>query len=252
MAESRRSWGRIQPDARSWTRTPRAGGGAIDARVLDADDGPSLLGLRFAPEQALAAAHCPTDALMLALKGELELAGDGTLRAGELCAWRAGEGVPGLRAGREGAEVLLLALTGEAALHSEASASAARAAPRRVTPAAVPWQEFADAHGRPTEPVRVLFDGGPFVLGAKFRPTFSAGEHWHDWDTVYFVTAGEMQFGPQEPIYRAGEIRWVKGGHAYGPEQPGPDGVAFTLVSLGGPVNLRWADLEPAPHGRLA
>ena len=32
MAESRRRWGRIQPDAHSWTRTPRAGGGAIDAR----------------------------------------------------------------------------------------------------------------------------------------------------------------------------------------------------------------------------
>ncbi len=122
----------------------------------------------------------------------------------------------------------------------------------RVNMDQVPWEDFPDPAGRPTQPVQVLSAEDPYILRTRFVPEYIAGEHWHDFDTVYFITAGSMQFGPQEPCYHAGDIRWVKGGHAYGPEQPGPDGVEFILISIGGPVNLHWADLDPAPHGRLA
>ena len=115
----------------------------------------------------------------------------------------------------------------------------------------VEFREFPDAAGRETQPVQLLFTDDPYVLRTRFAPTFSAGEHWHEFDTIYVITAGSMRFGPCEPVYEAGDVRWVKGGHAYGPEHPGPQGVEFFLISLGGPVSLHWADLEPAPHGRL-
>jgi hypothetical protein len=46
-------------------------------------------------------------------------------------------------------------------------------------------------------------------------------------------------------------VRQVTGGYSYGPEEPGDDGVEFVLVSVGGPVMLHWADMEPAPRGQL-
>ncbi len=63
-------------------------------------------------------------------------------------------------------------------------------------------------------------------------------------------TRGRMRFGA-EGWYETGDIRMVDGGRSYGPEEPGEDGVEFLLVSCGGPVNLHWADLEPAPNGPL-
>ena len=112
------------------------------------------------------------------------------------------------------------------------------------------WQSFDDPAGRPTQPVQVLLEGPLSALRTRFAPDFEAGEHWHDFDTLYFITDGDMQFG-NEGQYHVGDIRHVRGGFSYGPEKPGPDGVEFVLFSLGGAVALRWADLEPAPHGSL-
>ena len=121
----------------------------------------------------------------------------------------------------------------------------------RVRPSSVPWEIFDDPHGRPTTPVRILLDtqqpGDPYVLQAKFPPGFEAGLHWHPFDTVYLITQGEMTIG-DEGIFRVGDIRWVRAGHVYGPEQAGAEGVEFILVSLGGPIGLNWADLEPVPE----
>ncbi len=114
----------------------------------------------------------------------------------------------------------------------------------------LPWEEFDDPAGRPTQPVQVLLEGSLAALRTRFVPEYSAGEHWHDFDTFYFITNGDMQFG-DEGQYYTGDVRQVQGGYSYGPEQPGPDGVEFVLVSLGGGVALHWADLEPAPNGRL-
>jgi len=113
-----------------------------------------------------------------------------------------------------------------------------------------PWQAFEDPAGRPTQPVQVLLEGTLSALRTRFVPTYEAGEHWHDFDTLYFITAGDMQFG-FEGQYYTGDVRQVRGGFSYGPEKPGPSGVEFVLFSCGGPVNLHWSDLEPSPRGAL-
>ncbi len=123
-------------------------------------------------------------------------------------------------------------------------------APFVINPTDRPWQDFEDPAGRPTQPVQVLLDGPLSALRTRFEPTYEAGEHWHDFDTLYFITHGDMQFG-NEGQYYTGDIRQVCGGFSYGPEKPGPDGVEFVLLSLGGPVALHWADLAPAPNGAL-
>ena len=84
------------------------------------------------------------------------------------------------------------------------------------------------------------------ALRTRFDATFIAGEHWHDFDTLYFISDGRMQFG-DEGWFDRGDIRAVHGGHSYGPERPGTEGVEFILVSVGGPVVLHWSDLEPPP-----
>lgn len=112
------------------------------------------------------------------------------------------------------------------------------------------WLEFVDPVGRPTQPVQVLLEGELSALRTRFVPSYTAAEHWHDYDTLYFIMAGDMRFG-FEGRYYTGDIRQVKGGYSYGPEEPGPDGVEFVLFSCGGPVNLHWADLDASPHGAL-
>jgi hypothetical protein len=114
----------------------------------------------------------------------------------------------------------------------------------------VDWERFHDPAGRPTLPVQPLLNDDPFLLNTRFKPDDIIGEHWHDFGTLYFITAGTMRFG-DEGWFRVGDIRWVRGGHSYGPEEPGPDGVEFLLLSCGGPVALHWADLERAPHGSV-
>lgn len=119
-----------------------------------------------------------------------------------------------------------------------------------VGAADTPWQDFADPAGRPTQPVQILLEGPLSALRTRFVPSYEAGEHWHDFDTLYFIMAGDMQFG-FEGQYHAGDVRQVQGGCSYGPEKPGPQGVEFVLFSCGGPVNLHWSDLEEPPRGSL-
>ncbi len=117
---------------------------------------------------------------------------------------------------------------------------------REIASDCIPWENFADPAGRPTQPVQVLLDGTVSVLRTRFDPSYIAGEHWHDFDTLYFISEGRMQFG-DEGWFEQGEIRAVHGGHSYGPERPGAAGVEFVLVSIGGPVALHWSDLEKPP-----
>jgi len=117
----------------------------------------------------------------------------------------------------------------------------------RICPDEFAWELFDDPHGRPTTPVRVLRMNDPYILEADFPPHFYAGLHWHPHDTIYLITAGSMRFG-DEGVFTEGEVRWVRGGHAYGPETAGPEGVRFHLISLGGPVGLNWADLYEVPE----
>ena len=115
-----------------------------------------------------------------------------------------------------------------------------------VVSSGISWEKFDDPAGRPTQPVQVLLEGSLSVLRTRFDPDYIAGEHWHDFDTLYFISDGRMQFG-DEGWFEQGDIRAVHGGHSYGPERPGTGGVEFVLISLGGAVALHWSDLEPPP-----
>jgi len=117
---------------------------------------------------------------------------------------------------------------------------------QHICPDDLDWETFHDPHGRPTTPTRVLRDREPFLIEADFPANFYAGVHWHPHDTIYLITRGEMRIG-EEGSFRPGDIRWVKAGHAYGPEEAGPDGVQFHLFSLGGDIGLNWADLYDVP-----
>ena len=257
-------WGRIVRDDIRWQDAPQLGAG-VRQRQLGSAGGPSILELMLSPNATLPPHRLRADGLCLFDAGSLSVVGEGEYGVDDLRFVPSTALTPRARAGEAGARVLILGLDGPAELviAKDASEAAELAAPqnareavarteRRASLRDTPFLDFPDAAGRETQPVQLLFTDGPFALRTRFNPSFSAGEHWHDFDTVYFVREGGMQFGPQEPWYSAGDIRWVRGGHAYGPEQPGPAGVDFVLVSLGGPVSLHWADLEAAPRGRIS
>tara|TARA_B100000029_G_scaffold263772_1_gene259939 strand:- start:3218 stop:3982 length:765 start_codon:yes stop_codon:yes gene_type:complete len=107
---------------------------------------------------------------------------------------------------------------------------------------------FHDPHGRPTQPVKIISNENPWVIETTFDADYIAADHWHAYNTLYFIMEGEMEFGPDEPLYKKGDIRVVKGGYSYGPEKPGKDGVKFILISNGGPVDLNWSDITPPPR----
>jgi redox-sensitive bicupin YhaK (pirin superfamily) len=92
----------------------------------------------------------------------------------------------------------------------------------------------------------MLKTDGPSFLETKFEPDFHIGHHWHPFDTLYFIMEGNMTIGP-EGNFKPGDVRWIKAGHAYGPEVAGPDGVRFFLMALGGEIGLNWADLYDTP-----
>ena len=117
---------------------------------------------------------------------------------------------------------------------------------QHIKPDDLPWESFHDPHGRPTTPTRILRSREPFLIEADFPANFYAGEHWHPHDTIYLITQGEMRIG-DEGAFCPGDIRWVKAGHAYGPEEAGEQGVQFHLFSLGGDIGLNWADLYEVP-----
>ena len=119
-----------------------------------------------------------------------------------------------------------------------------------IRPDNLGWETFHDPHGRPTTPTRLLRASEPFLIEADFPANFYAGLHWHPHDTIYLVTQGEMRIG-DEGSFRPGDIRWVKAGHAYGPEEAGEEGVRFHLFSLGGDIGLNWADLYDVPDALI-
>ena len=118
----------------------------------------------------------------------------------------------------------------------------------------VPWEDFEDPNepGRGVGPlVRYLVDpdSGNRVMHIRSWPERGrAAPHWHLSDTVYIVTKGEF-IVEGEGSYREGDLRWVRGGFAYGPEQSGPDGVEYMFFSLG-PYDKLDPDEFPPPLGR--
>lgn len=74
--------------------------------------------------------------------------------------------------------------------------------------------------------------GHQAVFFVRFAPGQSGSPHWHTSDTLYVFLQGELSI-PDEGTFRAGQVRWVPGGLAYGPELAGPEGCAFLFASLG-------------------
>lgn len=229
------SWQHIRPDSLAWQPL----GPGIETRYLTTRPFP-VRQYRIAPNSA-----AELQGLLLVQSGAAVLAdgaGDASrsdMLSGDLV-WRAHPVMA--TAGPDGCICNALGLP--TALAPPSPAFVIRAAD-------LPWQAFDDPAGRPTQPVQVLLEGPLSALRTRFDPAYEAGEHWHDFDTLYFITAGDMQFG-FEGQYYAGDVRQVSGGFSYGPEKPGPQGVEFVLFSCGGPVNLHWSDLDAAPNGPLS
>ena len=117
----------------------------------------------------------------------------------------------------------------------------------------VEWESFTDPGepGRSPGPwVRWLVDpaSGNRVMHVRSDAGRKAAAHWHLSDTVYIVTKGEF-IVEGEPTYRVGDLRWVRGGFAYGPEQSGPEGCEYLFISLG-PYDKIDPDVRKPPLGR--
>lgn len=89
-------------------------------------------------------------------------------------------------------------------------------------------------------------DGGPFVLLVEDPPNKTRPMHHHHGDILYLYIKGEHHI-EGEGTYRAGDVRWVPGGHAYGPETTGPEGGAWWVLSYTDPLPVDHLDEAGAP-----
>lgn len=118
---------------------------------------------------------------------------------------------------------------------------------------ALPWEGFVDARGRDVG-VRMKWIIDP-ILGKncmllRLPPHHRAAPHWHTSDTLYLVTKGEFTI-EGEGSFVPGQVRWIRGGRAYGAEGAGPEGCEFLFFSLG-PYGQHDPELEPPPLGWLS
>lgn len=84
-------------------------------------------------------------------------------------------------------------------------------------------------------------DGKPFVFLVEDPPHKTRPRHYHHGDVVYVYTKGEHHI-EGEAVYRAGDIRWTRAGHAYGPETTGPDGGSWWVISYSDPLPVNVVD----------
>ncbi|GEL21590.1 hypothetical protein PSU4_05440 [Pseudonocardia sulfidoxydans NBRC 16205] len=112
------------------------------------------------------------------------------------------------------------------------------------------WHYLADPDENPeffehmTEPVQIQFlgknwDEGPWIMPNKFPPNAKADRHAHNHATIYYITKGSMTFNDGSGWYHPGDLRWIEPYNEYGPEEAGPDGVEFLLISAG-PIDVQW------------
>jgi hypothetical protein len=116
------------------------------------------------------------------------------------------------------------------------------------------WDTFVNPEESPeffdhmTEQIKVKFMGeswetGPWIVANLFPPNVKAGEHSHNFDTVYVITKGTLNFNDGLGWLSVGDVRWVRAGTTYGPEEAGPEGCEFILISQG-PIEVAWKDGE--------
>lgn len=83
------------------------------------------------------------------------------------------------------------------------------------------------------------WEKGPWIVPNRFPPNCKAETHAHNYDTVYYILKGSMTFNDGSGWYQVGDLRWVRAGTYYGPEEAGPDGCEFLLISQG-PISIMW------------
>jgi mannose-6-phosphate isomerase-like protein (cupin superfamily) len=116
------------------------------------------------------------------------------------------------------------------------------------------WGYFADPDEHPeffehmTDKIKVQFLGeswekGPWIVPNRFSPNLKADRHAHNHDTIYYILEGSMTFNDGSGWMTKGDLRWVRAGHIYGPEEAGPEGCDFLLVSAG-PIDVEWDGAE--------
>jgi hypothetical protein len=106
---------------------------------------------------------------------------------------------------------------------------------RKATLDDVDWQPVEGFPGVSMKFLGESLERGPWVLQVQHAPGYVENRHWHEADTVYIFTAGEMRVA-DEATYRPGDVRWVRAGLLYGPEIAGPQGCEFILVGAGNPT----------------
>ena len=107
------------------------------------------------------------------------------------------------------------------------------------------------ADGPPPETWRKTLvdpESGHAVFYVRFAPGQRGEPHWHPSDTLYVFLDGSL-IVEGEAEYRAGEVRFVHGGFAYGAEVGGAQGCEFVFVSLG-EYGRFDPDVDLPPRGR--
>lgn len=261
MSATTERYGRIRPGDVAWEmfHDPH-GRPTTPVRAFGGGEFPHILEAQFPPNFHAGDHWHPFDTIYIFTQGEMRVGGEGSYGPGDIRWVKAGHVYGPEEAGPEGVTFFLVALGGNVGLNWADVFDVPQELKDRLATFERPWGRvniddvpfvpFDDPAGRPTQPVQALLTDDPYLLRVKFVPEYVAGEHWHPNNTIYFITEGRMMFG-DEGWYETGDIRWVIGGHSYGPEQPGSEGVTFLLISVGGEIGLNWSDLVPPPHGTV-
>ncbi|WP_280312854.1 phytanoyl-CoA dioxygenase family protein [Nocardia abscessus] len=94
-------------------------------------------------------------------------------------------------------------------------------------------------------------EGMPFVMHVSDPPNKTRSAHYHHGDVIYVYTAGEHHI-EGEGLYRAGDIRWTRAGHVYGPETTGPEGGSWWIISYSDPIPVDVGDHTAEPDAEPA
>ncbi|MBU3688380.1 MAG: hypothetical protein B7C54_11630 [Acidimicrobiales bacterium mtb01] len=88
--------------------------------------------------------------------------------------------------------------------------------------------------------------GVPFIIKVSDPPNTTRPRHSHHGDVTYFYVQGEHRI-EGEGVYRAGDVRWTRAGHEYGPETTGPDGGTWWLVTSENPIPIPATSTSTIP-----
>ncbi|MET0240416.1 MAG: hypothetical protein ABW184_11025 [Sphingobium sp.] len=92
--------------------------------------------------------------------------------------------------------------------------------------------EWRDGSGDGIRYARFRMDednpAAPTVILSKFGPGATVPPHTHDSNYFEYILEGEQSVG--KVVFRAGDVRIVKGGTGYGPIVVGPEGCTVLIM----------------------